>query len=71
MLLNDYDIAFFVLNNKEVNHCKNVNLKKFNFKYEEPIHHHIFARKLFFLNNNVNKSSKKKNKIKKNKTEKI
>ena len=38
MLLNDYEIAFFVLDNKKDNLCKNVNLKKFNFKYEQPIH---------------------------------
>ena len=69
MLLNDYEIAFFVLDNKKDNICKNVNLKKFNFKYEQPIHDYVFLKKLSFSNNKINKSLKNK-KNKKNKTEK-
>jgi len=69
MLLNDYEIAFFVLDNKKDNLCKNVNLQKFNFKYEQPIHDYVFFKKLSFHNNKMNKSLKNK-KNKKNKTEK-
>tara|TARA_B110000285_G_C15103256_1_gene606322 strand:+ start:1559 stop:1783 length:225 start_codon:yes stop_codon:yes gene_type:complete len=73
MLLNDYEVAFFVLDNKKDNCCKNVNLKNFNFKYEQPIHDYVFSKKLYFSNNKINKSFKNKNKktkTKKNKTEK-
>ena len=67
MLLNDYEVAFFVLDNRKENYCKNVNLKKFNLKYEQPMHDYVFSKKLSFINNKINKSLKNKNKKNKNK----